>query len=159
MTVSASVIEKIRDSKTIGKSIIIFINGILGVVLSVISGISDVNSTTDATYLRNLAIGFGAAVPILSLTLTFTIDVLISLCTDNKKDEDELKEMFINDPKTDPDNSILEGTKFMLSVLNQMKIASNNLGDTSINDQTVFKDQLRNLENALNNFGSMQPVV
>jgi hypothetical protein len=155
MPVSEKVVDQIRDSKTIGRSIIAFVNGILCIVLVVISGTSDVDSASDAVNLRNLSVGFGATVAILNLLLTLIIEVLISACSSNAEDEQMLKELFSADPKLSPDQSIIEGTQIMLSILNQMKIAGKNLNDNSVNKQDEFKIQLKALENALNNFGTI----
>jgi hypothetical protein len=155
MTVSEKVVNQIRDSKTIGKSIITFTNGLLCIILVIISGTSDVNSADDAVKLRNLSVGFGAAVSILNLLLVLIIDIMISLCTDNVKDEQTLKDLFTSDPKEHPDDSIIEGTQYMVSILNQMKIASNNLDNDTVNNKDDFKLQLKNMEDALNKFGTI----
>ena len=155
MTVSDKVVNEIRDTKTIGRSIITFVNGVLSVILTVLSGISSVSSAQDAVVLRNMAIAFGAVVSILNLMLYLTIDIMISACTDNAADEKTLDDMFQIDPTKDPDQSIVEGTQMMLTILNQMKVAGNNLSVANINDKDVFKTQLKSLEDALNKFGTM----
>lgn len=155
MPVSNQVIDQIRDTKTIGRSAITFVNGVLSVILTVLSGISSVSSASDAVFLRNMAIAFGAVVSILNLTLYLTIDIMISVCTDNVTDEKMLINMFGSDPAQNPDQTIVEGTQMMLTILNQMKLAGNNLNQNTVNDKTVFNTQLLNLENALNKFGTM----
>ncbi len=155
MAVSDKIMDQIRDSKTIGRSIISFINGVLCVTLVIISGTSDVNSTEDAIKLRNISVGFGASVTVLNLFLSLVVDIMISACTNNVKDEQVLKELFTSDPADNPDGTIVEGTQHMVSILNQMKIAGNNLNDNTINNQTDFKTQLKTLEDALNKFGTM----
>jgi len=155
MAVSDKIVDKIRDTKTIGRSVITFINGILCIVLTIVSGTSSVDSSQDAVLLRNLAIGFGAAVSILNLLLFLIIDILISVCTDNVIDEKTLNDLFKSDPQKNPDQSIIEGTQMMVTILNQMKLASNNLNNDTINHQDSFKAQLKKLEDALNTFGTI----
>jgi len=155
MVISDKVIDQIRDFRTIGQSIITFVNGVLCIVLVIISGTSSVNSASDAILLRNLSVGFGSSVAILNLVLALGVDILISLCTNNIQDEQLLREMFKNDPKLHPDEAIIEGTQVMVSVVNQMKIASNNLTPDTVNKPIEFKDQLKNLEEALNQFGTI----
>ena len=66
MTVANWVVDKIRDTKIIGRSLITFINGVLCIVLTIISGTSNVDSASDAVLLRNVSIAFGATVSILN---------------------------------------------------------------------------------------------
>ncbi len=155
MTISNRVIDKIRDSKNIGRSIITFANGILCTALVVISGTSSVDSDKDAIRLRNLSVGFGAAVGVLNLILELTINIMISVYTDNSKDEQTLKELVTYDPVINPDESIIEATQTMVSILNKMKIANNNLDENSVNKPVDFGNQLKNLEDALNKFGTI----
>ena len=154
MTVTDKIKKEISDTKTIGKSIITFVSGCLSVILTVMSGISSVNSAEDAVLLRNLSIGFGASISILHLLLYLIVDILISVCTETQADEKTLKDLFENDPNEKPDESIVEGTQMMLTILNQMKVAGNNLGPNTINDKDTFIAQLKALEDSLNKFGT-----
>lgn len=155
MVVSTTIVNTISDTQTIGRSVITFINGVLCVVLTVMSGTSSVSTAEDAVLLRNLSIAFGATVSILNLFLYLVIDIMISACTNNITDKQSLEKLFDADPTTNPDQSIVQGTQMMLSILNQMKVAGNNLGPNNVNDKATFQTQLKNLESSLNNFGTM----
>lgn len=154
-SINPKIVNKVSDTKTIGRATISFINSALCICLTIISGTSSVSSAEDAVLLRNLAIGFGAAVSVLNLLLAYILEVMISIYTDNPQDEKTLTDMFTSDPKDKPDESIIEGTQMMLTILNQMKVAGNNLKQTDVNNQDQFKIQLKDLETALNKFGTM----
>jgi hypothetical protein len=155
MPVTEKTIDAIRDTKTIGRSVVTFTNGMLCIILTVVSGTADTTAPNSAVYLRNLSIAFGAVVSILNLLLYLIIDILISSCTDNTQDENLLEKMFKNESAQSPDTTIIKGTNAMVEILNHMKIAGNNLDNNSINEKEEFKKQLKELEKSLNLFGTM----
>jgi hypothetical protein len=153
--ITPKIVNKVSDTKTIGRATISFINSVLCICLTIVSGTSSVSSAEDAVLLRNLAIGFGAAVSVLNLFLAYVLETMIAMYTDNPQDEKTLTDMFTANPKDKPDDSIIEGTQLMLTILNQMKVAGNSLKQTDVNNQDQFKTQLKDLETALNKFGTI----
>jgi hypothetical protein len=154
MTVTTKIIDQLRDTKVIGRAVIGFITSILSIVLTILSGTSSVNSAQDAVDLRNISIGFGATVAILNILLALIIDVMISACSSNAVDEATLNNLFKEDPVINPDSSIVESTQMILSIVNQLKIAANNLGPNNTNNPDDFNAQLKALEDSVNKLGT-----
>jgi hypothetical protein len=159
MTLTTQIIDQLQDTKVIGRAIIGFITSVLSIVLTIISGTSNVTSAEDAVNLRNISIGFGATVAILNILLALIIDIMISACSSNAIDEATLDKLFKSDPVSSPDGSIVESTQMILSIVNQLKIASNNLGPNNTNNQAEFTLQLKKLEDAVNILGTDTSVI
>lgn len=140
--------EKIRDFKTVGRSFINTLNGIMAITLTALAGTIDANDVESNKLLKNLSISFGASIAGMQLLLAFGLDVLIAKYTNGKEEEDYVKKLLDSDTV---EEKVHKGNELLGKVIFEMKKAKDEM--TPENRQ-VFANQLDKLESAYGTLGN-----
>ncbi len=140
--------EKIRDFRTIGKSFINTVNGIMAITLTALAGTIDANDVESNKLLKNLSISFGAAIAGMQLLLIFGIDVLIAKYTNGSTEEDYVKKMLESDTTA---GKVQKGNELLGKVIYEIKKIKDGMNPA---DKIKYKDQLDALEFAYGTLGT-----
>lgn len=140
--------EKIRDFKTIGRSFINTLNGIMAITLTALAGTIDANDVESNKLLKNLSISFGASIAGMQLLLAFGIDVLIAKYTNGPEEEDYVKKLL---DSNDPTEKIHKGNELLGKLIFEMKKAKD---DMTPENKQKFSHQLNELESAYGTLGN-----
>lgn len=140
--------EKIRDFKTVGKSFINTLNGIMAITLTAVAGTIDANDVESNKLLKNLSISFGAVIAGMQLLLLFGIDVLVAEYTNGQQEEDYLKKMLDSDTT---DGKVQKGNELLGRVICEMKKARDEM---SPENKQIYSSQINALESAYGPLGN-----
>lgn len=140
--------EKIRDFKTIGRSFINTLNGIMAITLTALAGTIDANDVESNKLLKNLSISFGASIAGMQLLLLFGLDVLIAKYTNGATEEDYLKKLLDSDTT---EGKVQKSNELLGKVIFEMKKASDAM--TPENKQR-YSSQINALEIAYGPLGN-----
>jgi MoaA/NifB/PqqE/SkfB family radical SAM enzyme len=140
--------EKIRDFKTVGRSFINTLNGIMAITLTALAGTIDANDVESNKLLKNLSISFGASIAGMQLLLAFGIDVLIAKYTNGKEEEDYVKKLLESDSV---EEKVLKGNELLGKIIYELKKTKE---DMTPENKQIYSNQLNKLENAYGTLGN-----
>lgn len=141
-------IEKIRDCRTISKSFITTLNGLLALVLTALAGTIDSTDVQANELLRNLSISFGATITGLQLLLVFGIDVLVAKNTNGQEEEKSVRDLLESDTLG---GKIQKGNEMIGKIIVEIKKVRDQMNDS---DKAKFSHQIEQLEAAYGPLGT-----